>query len=150
MVLASIGRVCLSELPDFRFGRDSKVSGVHTNSRYRSHSSKLLLFFLNGYLHTLLYILTCWGHFTDICVSSNDLSKSKHCLSYPTNERFFCFVKSELFQDAIIMLIIVSKGHGTYEDRMEMLRNIVDLVEASLFSDNPEWRLFIFCLIAIL
>ena len=48
------------------------------------------------------------------------------------------------------MLIIVSKGHGTYEDRMEMLRNIVDLVEASLFSDNPEWRLFIFCLIAIL
>lgn len=23
---------------------------------------------------------------------------------------------------------------------MEMLRNIVDLVEASLFSDNPEWR----------
>ncbi|CAF2343357.1 unnamed protein product [Brassica napus] len=33
------------------------------------------------------------------------------------------------------------QGHGTYEDRMEMLRNIVDLVEASLFSDNPEWRL---------
>ncbi|KAH0907180.1 hypothetical protein HID58_039007 [Brassica napus] len=32
------------------------------------------------------------------------------------------------------------QGHGTYEDRMEMLRNIVDLVEASLFSDNPEWR----------
>lgn len=42
------------------------------------------------------------------------------------------------------------KGHGTYEDRMEMLRNIVDLVEASLFSDNPEWRLFILlCLSAI-
>ncbi|KAF2563804.1 hypothetical protein F2Q70_00014434 [Brassica cretica] len=32
-------------------------------------------------------------------------------------------------------------GHGTYEDRMEMLRNIVDLVEASLFSDNPEWSI---------
>uniref|UniRef100_A0A1J3J9A6 AUGMIN subunit 7 n=1 Tax=Noccaea caerulescens TaxID=107243 RepID=A0A1J3J9A6_NOCCA len=33
------------------------------------------------------------------------------------------------------------QGHGTYEDRMEMLRNIVDLVEASLFSDNPEWSI---------
>ncbi|KAL0735663.1 hypothetical protein Bca4012_011873 [Brassica carinata] len=32
------------------------------------------------------------------------------------------------------------QGHGTYEDRMEMLRDIVDLVEASLFSDYPEWR----------
>ncbi|CAN7140861.1 unnamed protein product [Brassica rapa subsp. narinosa] len=33
------------------------------------------------------------------------------------------------------------QGLGTYEDRMEMLRNIVDLVEASLFSDNPEWSI---------
>jgi len=33
------------------------------------------------------------------------------------------------------------QGHGTYEDRMEMLRNIVDLVEASLFSDNQEWSI---------
>ncbi|KAJ0243719.1 AUGMIN subunit 7 [Hirschfeldia incana] len=36
------------------------------------------------------------------------------------------------------------QGHGTYEDRMEMLRNIVDLVEASLFSDIPEWRFLIY------
>ncbi|KAL0887697.1 hypothetical protein Bca101_011680 [Brassica carinata] len=33
------------------------------------------------------------------------------------------------------------QGHGTYEDRMGMLRDIVDLVEASLFSDNPEWSI---------
>ncbi|KAK9115521.1 hypothetical protein Sjap_014468 [Stephania japonica] len=32
------------------------------------------------------------------------------------------------------------QGRGTYEDRVEMLRLIVDLVEASCYADNPEWR----------
>ncbi|KAI5647638.1 hypothetical protein M9H77_33643 [Catharanthus roseus] len=31
------------------------------------------------------------------------------------------------------------QGRGTYEDRTEMLRLIVDLVEASIYADNPEW-----------
>ncbi|KAL4190426.1 hypothetical protein AMTRI_Chr07g75560 [Amborella trichopoda] len=31
------------------------------------------------------------------------------------------------------------QGRGSYEDRAEMLRNIVDLVEASFTSDHPEW-----------
>ena len=35
----------------------------------------------------------------------------------------------------------VQQGHGSYEDRTEMLRLIVDLVEATIYADNPEWRL---------
>lgn len=31
------------------------------------------------------------------------------------------------------------QGRGTYENRAEMLRLIVDLVEASCFADSPEW-----------
>ncbi|KAJ4825551.1 AUGMIN subunit 7 [Turnera subulata] len=31
------------------------------------------------------------------------------------------------------------KGRGSYEDRTEMLRLIVDLVEASIYADNPDW-----------
>ncbi|KAK7286920.1 hypothetical protein RJT34_22282 [Clitoria ternatea] len=31
------------------------------------------------------------------------------------------------------------QGHGSYEDRTEMLRLIVDLVEATIYADNPEW-----------
>ncbi|XP_065854504.1 AUGMIN subunit 7 [Euphorbia lathyris] len=31
------------------------------------------------------------------------------------------------------------QGRGSYEDRTEMLRLIVDLVEASMYADNPEW-----------
>ncbi|XP_077252819.1 nuclear matrix protein [Tasmannia lanceolata] len=31
------------------------------------------------------------------------------------------------------------QGRGSYEDRSEMLRLIVDLVEASCYADNPEW-----------
>ncbi|KAJ7968984.1 AUGMIN subunit 7 [Quillaja saponaria] len=31
------------------------------------------------------------------------------------------------------------QGRGSYEDRTEMLRLIVDLVEASTYADNPEW-----------
>ncbi|XP_042520622.1 AUGMIN subunit 7 isoform X1 [Macadamia integrifolia] len=31
------------------------------------------------------------------------------------------------------------QGRGSYEDRAEMLRLIVDLVEASCYADNPEW-----------
>ncbi|XP_034206462.1 AUGMIN subunit 7-like isoform X1 [Prunus dulcis] len=31
-------------------------------------------------------------------------------------------------------------GRGSYEDRAEMLRLIVDLVEASIYADNQEWR----------
>ncbi|KAF8028758.1 hypothetical protein BT93_E1419 [Corymbia citriodora subsp. variegata] len=33
----------------------------------------------------------------------------------------------------------VIQGRGTYEDRTEMLQLIVDLVEASIYADNPEW-----------
>ncbi|KAL5708469.1 AUGMIN subunit 7 [Ranunculus cassubicifolius] len=33
------------------------------------------------------------------------------------------------------------QGRGSYEDRAEMLSLIVDLVEASCFSDNPEWSI---------
>ncbi|KAK9757978.1 hypothetical protein RND81_01G198200 [Saponaria officinalis] len=33
----------------------------------------------------------------------------------------------------------VIQGRGSYEDRTEMLRLIVDLVEASMFADNPDW-----------
>ncbi|XP_024042410.1 AUGMIN subunit 7 isoform X1 [Citrus clementina] len=33
------------------------------------------------------------------------------------------------------------QGHGSYEDRTEMLRLIVDLVEASIYADNPEWSI---------
>ncbi|RHN75005.1 putative plant AUGMIN subunit 7 protein [Medicago truncatula] len=33
------------------------------------------------------------------------------------------------------------QGHGSYEERTEMLRLIVDLVEATIYADNPEWRL---------
>ncbi|GKB54998.1 augmin subunit 7 [Tanacetum coccineum] len=32
------------------------------------------------------------------------------------------------------------QGRGSYEERTEMLRLIVDLVEASIYADNPEWR----------
>ncbi|KAL6964869.1 AUGMIN subunit 7 [Sarracenia purpurea var. burkii] len=32
------------------------------------------------------------------------------------------------------------QGRGSYEDRTEMLRLIVDLVEASIYADNPEWN----------
>ncbi|XP_020965328.1 AUGMIN subunit 7 isoform X1 [Arachis ipaensis] len=35
------------------------------------------------------------------------------------------------------------QGHGSYEDRTEMLRLIVDLVEATIYADNPEWRLLL-------
>ncbi|KAF8395727.1 hypothetical protein HHK36_019677 [Tetracentron sinense] len=31
------------------------------------------------------------------------------------------------------------QGRGSYEDRSEMLRLIVDLVEASCYADNPDW-----------
>lgn len=37
--------------------------------------------------------------------------------------------------------VFVFQGRGSYEDRTEMLRLIVDLVEASIYADNPEWRL---------
>ncbi|GJM92437.1 hypothetical protein PR202_ga08911 [Eleusine coracana subsp. coracana] len=32
------------------------------------------------------------------------------------------------------------QGRGSYEERVELLRLIVDLVEASCYADNPEWR----------
>jgi len=35
----------------------------------------------------------------------------------------------------------MQQGHGSYEERTEMLRLIVDLVEATIYADNPEWRL---------
>ena len=35
---------------------------------------------------------------------------------------------------------VLFQGRGSYEDRTEMLRLIVDLVEASIYADNPEWR----------
>lgn len=34
------------------------------------------------------------------------------------------------------------QGRGSYEDRTDMLHLIVDLVEASIFADNQEWRLW--------
>ncbi|KAF5184013.1 Augmin subunit [Thalictrum thalictroides] len=34
------------------------------------------------------------------------------------------------------------QGRGSYEDCAEMLSLIVDLVEASCFADNPEWRTY--------
>lgn len=37
--------------------------------------------------------------------------------------------------------VLLFQGRGSYEDRTEMLRLIVDLVEASIYADNPEWRL---------
>ncbi|CAN1310997.1 AUGMIN subunit 7 [Linum perenne] len=33
------------------------------------------------------------------------------------------------------------QGRGSYEDRTQMLRLIVDLVEASIYADNPEWSI---------
>lgn len=36
---------------------------------------------------------------------------------------------------------LLIQGRGSYEDRTEMLRLIVDLVEASIYADNPDWRL---------
>jgi hypothetical protein len=33
------------------------------------------------------------------------------------------------------------QGRGSYDERVELLRLIVDLVEASCYADNPEWRL---------
>ena len=33
------------------------------------------------------------------------------------------------------------EGRGSYEDRTEMLRLGVDFVEASIYADDPEWRL---------
>lgn len=33
------------------------------------------------------------------------------------------------------------QGRGSYEERTEMLRLIVDLVEASIYADTPDWRL---------
>ncbi|BBN67375.1 hypothetical protein Prudu_59S000300 [Prunus dulcis] len=35
----------------------------------------------------------------------------------------------------------VIQGRGSYEDRTEMLRLIVDLVEASIYADNQEWSI---------
>lgn len=35
---------------------------------------------------------------------------------------------------------IFLQGKGNIEDRVEMLRRIVDLVEACTFADNPQWR----------
>jgi hypothetical protein len=32
------------------------------------------------------------------------------------------------------------QGKGSYESRAEMLHLIVELVEASTVTDNPEWR----------
>jgi hypothetical protein len=39
-----------------------------------------------------------------------------------------------------IVHLFIFQGRGTYENRAEMLRLIVDLVEASCYADNPEWR----------
>ncbi|XP_045801274.1 AUGMIN subunit 7-like isoform X2 [Trifolium pratense] len=33
------------------------------------------------------------------------------------------------------------QGHGSYEERAEMLRHIVDLVEVTIHADNPEWSI---------
>jgi hypothetical protein len=33
------------------------------------------------------------------------------------------------------------QGRGSFDERVELLRLIVDLVEASCYAENPEWRL---------
>jgi len=57
-------------------------------------------------------IKSTWNHMLDVLFSSE------------------CNVNASVFQ-----------GQGSYEDRTEMLRLIVDLVEASRYADNIEWRL---------
>lgn len=55
----------------------------------------------------------------------------------------YASVKDHVWVEAskfLCSLFFVVKGRGTYESRAEMLRLIVDLVEASCFADNPEWR----------
>ncbi|KAH6813018.1 nuclear matrix protein [Perilla frutescens var. frutescens] len=42
-------------------------------------------------------------------------------------------------QSCLDLSFHVLEGRGSYEDRTEMLRLIVDLVEASIYADNPEW-----------
>ncbi|KAJ6401628.1 hypothetical protein OIU84_016934 [Salix udensis] len=46
-----------------------------------------------------------------------------------------CKVSGHLFNNRYRSI----QGRGSYEDRTEMLRLIVDLVEASIYADNPEW-----------
>ena len=41
------------------------------------------------------------------------------------------------------------QGRGSYEERVELLHLIVDLVEASCYADNPEWRLGLHTIICI-
>ncbi|KAK1263930.1 hypothetical protein QJS04_geneDACA009548 [Acorus gramineus] len=41
------------------------------------------------------------------------------------------------------------QGRGSYEERAEMLHLLVDLVEASCYADNPEWRFSLLQLIIV-
>ncbi|KAF5951253.1 hypothetical protein HYC85_009197 [Camellia sinensis] len=43
----------------------------------------------------------------------------------------------------VIVQVEVPLGRGSYEDRTEMLRLIVDLVEASIYADNSEWSMYV-------
>ncbi|KAK4372270.1 hypothetical protein RND71_007654 [Anisodus tanguticus] len=54
------------------------------------------------------------------------------CIASNTFEGFDDFLEKK-------HLLILLQGRGSYEDRMEILRLIVDLVEASMYADNPEW-----------
>ncbi|KAG6524855.1 hypothetical protein ZIOFF_014799 [Zingiber officinale] len=55
-------------------------------------------------------------------------------------------VLPEVFGDLLFHLVALRpcyfalfQGKGSYEERVEMLHLIVDLVEASQYTDNPEW-----------
>ncbi|THG11094.1 hypothetical protein TEA_027737 [Camellia sinensis var. sinensis] len=53
-------------------------------------------------------------------------------VSFESNRPFSIFISQLLAEEK-------SNGRGSYEDRTEMLRLIVDLVEASIYADNSEW-----------
>lgn len=57
---------------------------------------------------------------------------------------FYCcqstfFIPMDIFWNSSIKLMTI-QGKGSYESRAEMLHLIVELVEASSVTDNPEWR----------
>ncbi|XP_027191640.1 AUGMIN subunit 7 isoform X3 [Cicer arietinum] len=62
-------------------------------------------------------------------------------LFFPVSTVTFCLHLCIAFEVNVSFCAIsdLSVGHGSYEERTEMLRLIVDLVEATIYADNPEW-----------